>query len=37
MVYAIVRMLIHARPGRFEKAAERVRVLTQRLTGSKVE
>jgi DNA-binding MurR/RpiR family transcriptional regulator len=34
MVYALVRMLAHARPARFRGAEERVRAMTERLVGN---
>lgn len=34
MVYALVRMLAHARPARFRGAEERVQAMTERLVGS---
>lgn len=34
MVYVLLKMLTHARPGRFKGAAERVQEMTQRLVGS---
>jgi DNA-binding MurR/RpiR family transcriptional regulator len=33
LIYTFVQMLIHTRPGRFKKASERVRSLTQSLTN----
>ncbi len=36
MVYALLRMLAHARPGRFIGATERVQEMTQRLVGHQV-
>ncbi|MEJ2549478.1 MAG: MurR/RpiR family transcriptional regulator [Anaerolineales bacterium] len=35
MVYALIRMLAHARPARFRRAEERVQAMTERLVGNK--
>jgi len=37
MVYALIQMLIKARPGRFEKTFDRVRKLTQSMIGRQIE
>jgi DNA-binding MurR/RpiR family transcriptional regulator len=37
MVYALIQMLIKARPGRFEKIFDRVRKLTQSMIGQHIE
>lgn len=37
MVYTLIQMLIHARPGRFEKTYDRVRAITQSMIDGNTE